>query len=196
MNTEPPSIHPTQQLRTPAGEPVEIDLDMVPLIRSLWALDLTTLGCCQDNGEYARARREMFPRGEPTGHSGFIDYHLGWAWLKMPIADTTRLTEILLGTSFRDAVAVRWQRGSWRLDIPFVYDGSSGMGPAAAVQVHFPREQIQELSATLSAARNTDSRDHGGVRRCQGGLAPSGNGWFGSSRLRQTLGGPAFDGAG
>lgn len=149
MATEPPSIHPTQQLRTPAGEPVEIDLDMVPLIRSLWALDLTTLGCCQDNGEYARARREMFPRGEPTGHSGFIDYHLGWAWLKMPIADTTRLTEALLTTSFRDAITVRWQRGSWRLDIPFVYDVNSGMGPAAAVQIHFPREQIQELSSTL-----------------------------------------------
>jgi hypothetical protein len=91
--TEPASIHPTQQFRTPAGEPVEIDLEMVPLIRSLWALDFTTLGCCQDNGEYARARREMFPRGEPTGHSGFIDYHLGWAWLTMPIADTARLTE-------------------------------------------------------------------------------------------------------
>lgn len=150
MATEPPSIHPTQQLRTPAGEPVEIDLDMVPLIRSLWALDLTTLGCCQDNGEYARARREMFPRGEPTGHSGFIDYHLGWAWLKMPIADTARLTEILLATSFRDAIAVRWQRGSWRLDIPFVYDVNRGMGPAAAVQIHFPREQIQGLSSTLS----------------------------------------------
>jgi len=167
--TEPPSIHPTQQLRTPAGGPVEIDLEMVPLIRSLWALDLTTLGCCQDNGEYARARREMFPHGEPTGHSGFIDYHLGWAWLKMPIADTTRLTGFLLATSFRDATAVRWQRDSWRLDIPFVYDVNSGMGSATAVQVHFPREQIQELSSTLSAARNTDSRDHDGGQRCQGG---------------------------
>ena len=69
----------------------------------------------------------------------------------MPIADTTRLTEILLATSFRDAVAVRWQRDSWRLDIPFVYDGSRGMGPAAAVQIHFPREQIQELSSTLGS---------------------------------------------
>ncbi|MGH3805869.1 MAG: hypothetical protein ACRDRU_04345 [Pseudonocardiaceae bacterium] len=56
MATEPPGIHPTQQLLTPAGDPVEIDLGMVPLIRSLWALDITTLGCCQDNGEYARAR--------------------------------------------------------------------------------------------------------------------------------------------
>ncbi|MGH3805868.1 MAG: hypothetical protein ACRDRU_04340 [Pseudonocardiaceae bacterium] len=67
----------------------------------------------------------------------------------MPITDTTRLTEILLATSFRDAVAVRWQRGSWRLDIPFVYDVNSGMGPATAVQIHFPREQIQELSSIL-----------------------------------------------
>ncbi len=151
MATEAPGIHPTQQLCTPAGVPVEIDLEMVPLIRSLWALDLTTLGCCQDSGEYARARREMFPRSEPTGQSGFVDYHLGWAWLKMPIADTTRLTEVILVTSFRDAVAVRWQRGSWRLDIPFVYHVNSGMGPAAAVQIHFPREQIQELSSTLGS---------------------------------------------
>jgi hypothetical protein len=85
----------------------------------------------------------------PTGHSGFIDYHLGWAWLKRRIADTIRLTEILFTTSFRDAIAVRWQRGSWRLDIPFVYDVNSGIGPATAVQIHFSREQIQELSATL-----------------------------------------------
>lgn len=92
----------------------------------------------------------MFPRREPTGHSGFIDYHLGWAWLKMPIADTTRLTEILLATSFRDAIAIRWQRGFWRLDIPFVYDVNSGMGPVTAVRIHFPREQIHELSSTLS----------------------------------------------
>jgi hypothetical protein len=148
--TEAPNIHPTRRLRTPAGEPVEIDLDMVPLIRSLWALDLTTLGCCQDTGDYARARRAMLPHGESTGHSGFIDYHLGWAWLKMPIADTTRLTEILLATSFHDAIAIRWQRGSWRLDIPFVYDVNSGMGPATAVQIHFPREQIPELSSILS----------------------------------------------
>ncbi|MGI9002934.1 MAG: hypothetical protein ACR2GH_14950 [Pseudonocardia sp.] len=150
MATEPPSIHPTQQLHTPAGEPVAIDLDMVPLIQALWALDLTTLGCCQDNGEYARVRREMCPEREPTGHSGFIDYHLGWAWVKMPVADTTRLTETLLATSFRDAITVRWQRGSWRLDIPFIYDPNSGMGPAPAVQIHFPREHIPELTSTLS----------------------------------------------
>ncbi|MGH3937123.1 MAG: hypothetical protein ACRDTG_00580 [Pseudonocardiaceae bacterium] len=37
----------------------------------------TTLGCRQGNSEYARTRRKMFPRGEPTGHCGFIDYHLG-----------------------------------------------------------------------------------------------------------------------
>jgi hypothetical protein len=76
--TEPPSIHPTRRLHTPAGEPVEIDLDMVPLIRALWTLDLTTPGCCQDNGQYARARREMVPRREPSRHPYFqptVDHH-------------------------------------------------------------------------------------------------------------------------
>ncbi|MGQ0776731.1 MAG: hypothetical protein ACT4NY_20295 [Pseudonocardiales bacterium] len=29
-------------------------------------------------------------------------------------------------------------------------DVNNGMKPAAAVQIHFPREQIQELSSTLS----------------------------------------------
>jgi hypothetical protein len=143
MATRPPGIHPTQQLRTPAGEPVEIDLEVVPLIRSLWALDLTTLGCCQDNGEYARARREMLPRGESTGHSGFIDYHLGWAWLKMPISGSTRLTEILLATSFRDAIAVPLAAQLLAAQHPVRHDVNSGMGPAAAVQIHFPREQIR-----------------------------------------------------
>lgn len=38
------SIHPTRQLRTPTGEPVEIDLDMVPLSAGLSAAAAESAG--------------------------------------------------------------------------------------------------------------------------------------------------------
>jgi hypothetical protein len=43
--------HATVPLRTPAGDVVEIDEEMAPLIRQLWRLGYITHMCCQDAGE-------------------------------------------------------------------------------------------------------------------------------------------------
>ena len=68
-------LHPSTPLIPPhTEEPVEIDNDMVPLVRALWARGWQTMACCQDDGEAVAAERENGKHGEPTGQKGFIEY--------------------------------------------------------------------------------------------------------------------------
>jgi hypothetical protein len=46
------SKHAFQLLTDPYDDEVEIDIEIVPLIRALWALGLETMNCCQDNHGY------------------------------------------------------------------------------------------------------------------------------------------------
>ncbi|WKK26586.1 hypothetical protein QZH56_13910 [Streptomyces olivoreticuli] len=140
-----PAIHPHQILTTPNGERVEIDDAMVPIVRELWRLGFTTTGCCQDVGEATagvRAQRET-----PLGYGGdpFIDYHRGWALLKLPIPDAMRLLAMLADVpTFRDRVRDRWRPGSWRMNVPLEPDGL-----ADSALLHFRQQQIPELTDTL-----------------------------------------------
>ena len=67
----------------------------------------------------------------------------------MPAPDAQRLATILLGTEFRDKLALRWEPGSWRMHVPVIFDQSRGMVPASTTQIHFPREQTASLTLTL-----------------------------------------------
>jgi hypothetical protein len=79
----PPSIHPCQRLTTPDNKQVNIDTPMIPLVQTLWAIELVTVACCQDIGESAVGLRD--PEGTtPSGHGGFVEYYRGYAWLRMP----------------------------------------------------------------------------------------------------------------
>lgn len=145
-------LHKFTALTPPqSNEPVEIDNDMVPLVRSLWARGWQTLACCQDNGEAVDAERAQGQRNEPTGHRGFIEYHKGLAWLKMPVPDAlSLLAELSEHETFGPRVKIRWQRESWRMHIPVIYQ-EGHLGPAWYVQIYFPKEQIAELTSAIAA---------------------------------------------
>lgn len=149
MSAEPPpNIHPYERLTTPDDEQVEIDTEMVTLVRALWARDLMTVACCQDIGESAAGHRDS-QRTTPSGHGGFVEYYRGYAWLKMPLDDGRRLLNTLLGTAFHERVTIRWQPGSWRMHVPLVYGKNNSIDLAKTAQLHFPRQQIAELTAIL-----------------------------------------------
>ncbi|MFD9422720.1 MULTISPECIES: hypothetical protein [unclassified Streptomyces] len=144
MATDPP-IHPYKTLTTPEGEQVDIDAEMVPVVRELWRLGFTTATCCQDVGEATagvRAQRET-PLG--YGGDGFIAYHRGYALLKMPVRDAQRLIALLADTAaFGERVRHPWRPGSWRVNVPLEPDGLT-----ANAFLHFPRAQLPELVGAL-----------------------------------------------
>lgn len=142
--------HDTTRLIPPGtNDPADIDSKMEPLIQQLWAMGLTTMACCQDSGEAVEAERGNTPREEPTGHHGFIEYHRGWAWLKMPVPDTLTLLSALSNhPEFAPRTKIRWQRGSWRIHIPVIHD-STKFRPAPYAQIYFPSNQITELTTAL-----------------------------------------------
>ena len=145
----PPQIHPVHRLAAPDGTEADIDTDIVPLVRAVWALGLATTASCQDFGEGTAGQRNAVPHAARYGGDAFIAYYTGWAWLKMPLPDAHRLTTMLLGTEFRDRVARRWEPGSWRMHVPLVFEEGTGITPASAAQIHFPREQTASLTLTL-----------------------------------------------
>ncbi|MEV5509068.1 hypothetical protein [Streptomyces orinoci] len=145
-----PLIHPHETLTTPAGDAVEIDLDMVPVVRELWRLGIKTTACCQDVGEATAGVREQ--RDTPLGYGGdgFIAYHRGWALLKLPIADALHLVELLdASPTFGDRIRHPWRPGSWRMNVPLVRDG---IAPDALL--HLPREQLSDLAEALCTVGN------------------------------------------
>jgi hypothetical protein len=147
-----PQVHPSQRLTAPDGTQAEIDTLIVPLVRALWALGLTTTASCQDFGEGTAGQRKANQRPSRYGGDAFIAYYTGYAWLKMPVPDAQRLANTLLGTEFHDKVTRRWEPGSWRMHVPMVFDENRGIVLENA-QIHFPREQIARLTITLERIR-------------------------------------------
>lgn len=145
-------FHETVRLTPPgAHDPVPVDTDMAPLIQQIWARGLKTMACCQDDGEAVDAERVNGQRSKPTGQRGFIDYYKGWAWLKMPVQDTfSLLSKLSEHEIFGPRIKIRWQRGSWRMHIPVIYQAET-FSPAAYAQIYFPKDQIAELTAALTA---------------------------------------------
>lgn len=144
-------FHPSTKLVPPdSSESVEIDNDMAALVQALWAKGRQTGACCQDAGEATEAECAHGEPGEPTGHHGFIAYYRGWAWLKMPRPDAlSLLAELSDHETFGTRVKVRWQRGSWRMQIPVIHQDGE-FAPAPYIQIYFPKEQIAALAAVLT----------------------------------------------
>ncbi|MEU6403840.1 hypothetical protein [Streptomyces sp. NPDC046985] len=140
-----PTIHPYEILTTPTGERVQVDAAMTPIVRELWRLHYSTSACCEDVGEATAGVREK--RATPLGYGGgpFIEYHRGWALLKIPIPDAMRLVAALAETlEFGARVRHPWRQGSWRMNVPLGPDGFND-----SVLLHFPKEQIPELARLL-----------------------------------------------
>jgi hypothetical protein len=153
----PPNIHPCDRLTTPAGDVVDIDREIAPLVSALWKLGLTTLATCQDFGDGTAGLRELEQRPPRYGGDAFIAYWRGYAWLKMPTNDATILLNALLNTALGDHVRNRWQPESWRLHVPLIYEAGYGIDLAAATQIHFPRSQIAELTDVLADLHRNES---------------------------------------
>lgn len=47
-------------------------------------------------------------------------------------------------------MTIRWQPWSWRMHVPLVYGKNNSIDLAETAQLHFPRQQIAELTAILS----------------------------------------------
>lgn len=124
--------HPTKTLVDPGEGPVEIDVEMVPLIEALWDKGFTTILSCQDLGESIQAGGTAIPRHLWERHAGF---YRGMAWLKVPADDGVRLMEV-----FRPLV----RPGEWLAQVPITPDGLCSWA-----SIHFPREQIDEAAALL-----------------------------------------------
>ncbi|MFF4254984.1 hypothetical protein ACFY1L_27630 [Streptomyces sp. NPDC001663] len=144
-----PPIHAYETLTTRDGEQVEIDTEMVPVIRGLWRLGFTTIACCQDVGEATAGVRAQSDKSLGYGADGFIAYHCGWALLKLPITDAMRLVALLSQEPvFAARVRHRWRPGSWRMNVPLVPDGLD-----EAALLHLPRQQLPELIESLQQQR-------------------------------------------
>ncbi|GAB2825966.1 hypothetical protein [Streptomyces daliensis] len=156
------SIHASQSLVAPGGELVDIDVEMVPVIQSLWQMGYGTTACCQDVGEATAALRAARKAPSRYGGDGFIAFHRGYALLKMPVPDARRLITLLLTTeTFHQRVRTPWRAGSWRKNVPLLCDESSvDLSPNALL--HFPRNQISELAKFL--AETAGPRGHRPVR--------------------------------
>jgi hypothetical protein len=152
-----PQIHASQRLPAPDGAEVDIDDEMVPLIRALWALGLTTVASCQDFGEGTAGQRAASRHTPRYGGDAFIAYYTGYAWLKMPLPDTQLLARMLLSTEFHDKITQRWTPGSWRMHVPLVFGEARGFALAKAAQIHFPRNQIPSLTSALGEIHRANS---------------------------------------
>lgn len=135
--------HPAKRLTDPSGRVAAIDVLLVPLIKALWAAGYETIGSCQDLGESLRNYKRKSA------------YWLGYVLLEMPVDDTLRLLDEIKGTpQFCDRM--HWAApGAWQVSLPvmpfspFDIHGEAGIGPWT--QIHFPNDQIDDLTKVITA---------------------------------------------
>jgi hypothetical protein len=132
-------VHPTERLSTATGESVPVDVELVPVIKALWALDLRTLMCCQDVGA-AMAGGGMRPL--PERWHAFLS---AYAWLKMPVDAAQALLARLSRTPEFESRLEAKAPGGWQSQ---VWLGPTG--PADYANIYFPCEQIPDLTTALT----------------------------------------------
>jgi hypothetical protein len=136
------NVHRSERLITPDGAEVDIDVEMVPLIRQLWALGLPTAGCCQDLGE-------SIVIGNSPSRTRHADFYRGLAWLKMPLPAGCELLGYLAERPEYAERLRRWTHPqAWLAQVHLV-PGESGTIELGHAQIHFPREQLDEVTAVL-----------------------------------------------
>ncbi|GAA1539025.1 hypothetical protein GCM10009678_21640 [Actinomadura kijaniata] len=154
MTSPPPGVHPTEPLTAPDGTAVDVDVELVPLVRAVWAGGWVTAGSCQDLGDAADALRALGDRAPAHATEAFAAFYRGYAWLKMPRPDALAFLDALAATPFRDRVTARWGPEAWRVDVAVRHDGDRGFTLAPTAHLHFPRTQIPELTAVATALRD------------------------------------------
>jgi len=134
--------HPVRYLKTPDGTRAGIDVELVPLIRALWAAGYETTGCCQDIGESS---------GRVSEHSRAL--WTGYALLEMPVDDACRLLDAVKETPKFEG-RMHWAAdGAWSVTIPVLPFGWNGAaGPLPCAQVRFPKDQVADLADVITSA--------------------------------------------
>jgi hypothetical protein len=143
-------VHPSERLIIPETGPVDIDVEMVPLMRQLWAMGLTTLGCCQDFGDSILHNGHRSTTTDDD-RQRFADFYRGQAWLKMPVANALRLISSISDHPLFSQRLRRWTHPEAWMSIAYIFpdfDGSAELAKSA--QLHFPRVQIPELVEALT----------------------------------------------
>lgn len=138
------ACHPVRRLRAPDGTRADIDTGIVPLIKALWSAEFDTIGSCQDIGESIGHHDERKSA-----------YWKGYVLLEMPIQDALCLLDAVKGTSqFCDKM--HWAApGAWEVSVPVMPfsmfdvqgEDEAVLGPWA--QIHFPRDQVDDLVKVL-----------------------------------------------
>ncbi|WP_405676187.1 hypothetical protein OG292_15595 [Streptomyces sp. NBC_01511] len=157
MTDEDPLIHPHTLLTAPDGQQVNIDVAMVPVIKALWEMGMTTTACCQNVGEATAAVRDR--KGVEGGYRGedFIAYHMDWALVKMPRVDAVRLIDLLTRVpTFKEFIQQRWTATSWRMNVPLIHEEGK-ITLAEDALLHFPSEQIPALAQVLAGINREET---------------------------------------
>jgi hypothetical protein len=142
-------VHPTERLILPGGGDADVDVEMVPLIRRLWAMGLETTGCCQDFGE-SILKNGHRSTSTNDARQRWVDFYSGYAWLKMP-TDHAESLVATLGRLPKFAERMRrWTHPEAWMNIAYIFPGDEDSADIAdAAQLHFPRVQLPELVEAL-----------------------------------------------
>jgi hypothetical protein len=141
------NVHPCQRLTTPAGESVDVDNGIAPLVVTLWALGLQTAGSCQNLGESIAVGPD-WSKGE--GRLRRAAFYAGQAWLKMPADDGASMLSVLSELPKYRERFNRWTLpGAWESYV-YLLASDDGVAPSRWAQIHFPAEQIGEVTEILS----------------------------------------------
>ncbi|MFD0684336.1 hypothetical protein [Actinomadura fibrosa] len=144
------NVHPAARLALPEGGFADVDLKMVPLVQALWAMGLRTAGCCQDLGESSAFT------GNEAGRERFGQYYRGQAWLKMPVEDTRiMLARLAEHPRFRERFN-RWTRPDAWENYVYLLAGDTDVQLSAWAQIHFPNDQLDEVTAILGGPASTN----------------------------------------
>ncbi|MEU8799169.1 hypothetical protein [Spirillospora sp. NPDC048819] len=141
------NVHPYERLTLPNGSQADIDLEMIPLMRALWAMGLKTVASCQNLGESITAEPEG--AGQGRRHAAYLT---GQAWLRMPTQDAqTMLGHLAQSPVFADRFG-RWTHPDAWENYVYLLPGRDDDGVvqlSSCAQIHFPAPQILEVVDAL-----------------------------------------------
>ncbi|MDX6739202.1 hypothetical protein [Actinocorallia sp. A-T 12471] len=134
MHTQQRQVHQTESVMSPDGRQVEIDAEMVDLVKALWVVGLSTVACCQNVGDvYCDADSGVrLPTAELRRRG---DFYRGFAYLCMPEVDM----QILLGT------AEPLRGPDWTAVISL-----EETGRCENAVLHFPSARINDLTRVFA----------------------------------------------
>lgn len=142
-------VHRSERMTVPGGAEIDVDVEMVPLIRRLWDIGLRTNGCCQDFGESILSNGHQSTTTDDD-RARFVAFYRGQAWLKMPTGDAKWLISAICENPAFTERLTRWTHPEAWMNIVYIFPSDYSAALAKTAQLHFPRVQIPELVEALA----------------------------------------------